>query len=207
MFYDILDEERVNILPRLSFLKDRFYLAGGTGLALQLGHRDSVDFDFFTKQSLDTFNLYKGLLQVFGQENVSKTLEEKDTLNVILNGNIKLSFFSYPYPLLEPLIREDFLNIANIIDVGCMKLSAIVNRAQEKDYIDLYFILKQISLVTLLSKAKEKMPDLDYNLILKSLIYFDDILKENVMFKHNQEISFDTVKEFLEEEVKKVMTQ
>lgn len=207
MFYDILDEERVNILPRLSFLKDRFYLAGGTGLALQLGHRDSVDFDFFTKQSLDTFNLYKGLLQVFGQENVSKTLEEKDTLNVILNGNIKLSFFSYPYPLLEPLIQEDFLNIANIIDVGCMKLSAIVNRAQEKDYIDLYFILKQISLVTLLSKAKEKMPDLDYNLILKSLIYFDDILKENVMFKHNQEISFDTVKEFLEEEVKKVMTQ
>lgn len=207
MFYDILDEERVNILPRLSFLKDRFYLAGGTGLALQLGHRDSVDFDFFTKQSLDTFNLYKELLQVFGQDNVSKTLEEKDTLNVILNGNIKLSFFSYPYPLLEPLIQEDFLNIANIIDVGCMKLSAIVNRAQEKDYIDLYFILKQISLVTLLSKAKEKMPDLDYNLILKSLIYFDDILKENVMFKHNQEISFDTVKEFLEEEVKKVMTQ
>src|SRR3989344_2520717 len=97
MFYDILDTERMNILPKLSFLKDRFYLAGGTGLALQLGHRDSVDFDFFAKESFNTFDVYKELLEVFGQENITKTLEEKGTLGVVLNKNIKLSFFSYPY--------------------------------------------------------------------------------------------------------------
>lgn len=207
MFYDILDKERVNILPKLSFLKDRFYLAGGTGLALQLGHRDSIDFDFFTKENFDTFDLYKELLKVFGQENISKTLEEKNTLYVVLNGNIKLSFFSYPYLLLEPLLKEEFLDIAGIIDIGCMKLSAVVGRAVEKDYIDLYFILKQIPLTILLLKAKEKMPDLDYNLILKSLIYFDDISKENVIFKHNSEISFNETKKFLEEEVKKAVAQ
>ena len=85
-----------------------------------------------------------------------------------------------------------------------MKLSAVTGRAVEKDYIDLYFILKQISLTTLLSKAKEKMPDLDYNLILKSIIYFDDVVKENIIFKHNRDVSFDEIKGFLEAEVKKV---
>lgn len=205
MYYDILDKDRINVLPDLSFLKERFYLAGGTGLALQLGHRDSVDFDFFTKENFNTFDLYKELLEIFGQENISKTLEEKNTLYVVLNRNIKLSFFSYPYLLLETLIKEEFLSIAGIIDIGCMKLSAVVGRAVEKDYIDLYFILKKISLSELLSKAKEKMPDLDRNLILKSLVYFDDVEKENIIFKHNFEISFDEVKGFLEEEVKKVV--
>ncbi|MBI2087080.1 MAG: nucleotidyl transferase AbiEii/AbiGii toxin family protein [Candidatus Zambryskibacteria bacterium] len=204
MFYDILDKERISVLPKLSFLKDRFYLAGGTGLALQLGHRDSVDFDFFTKKSFNTFDLYKELLEIFGQENISKISEENNTLNIILNGKIKLSFFLYPYLLLEPLIKEEFLNIAGIVDIGCMKLSAVVSRAVEKDYIDLYFILKQISLGTLLLKAKEKMPDLDYNLILKSLIYFSDVSTENIIFKHNHEVSFNKVKGFLEEEVKKL---
>lgn len=204
MFYNILDQERIDILPKLSFLKDRFYLAGGTGLALQLGHRDSVDFDFFTKESFNTFELYKELFAVFGQENISKTLEEKNTLYVVLNGSVKLSFFSYPYLLLEPLIKEEFLNIAGIVDIGCMKLSAVVGRAMEKDYIDLYFILKQIPLNTLLLKAQEKMPDLDYNLILKSLVYFEDVYKENIIFKNNLEVSFDEVRKNLEEEVKKV---
>jgi len=82
-------------------------------------------------------------------------------LGVVLNGNIKLSFFSYPYRLLNPLIKEEFLDIAGVVDIGCMKLSAVTSRAVEKDYIDLYFILKQISLADLLSKAKEKMSDID----------------------------------------------
>lgn len=205
MFYDILDKERMEILPKLSFLKGRFYLAGGTGLALQLGHRDSIDFDFFTKENFDTFDLYKELLEKFGQENIQKTLEEKNTLYVVLNGNIKLSFFSYPYALLESLVKEKFLDIADVADIGCMKLSAVVGRAVEKDYIDLYFILKQITLTELLSKAKEKMPDLDRNLILKSLIYLDDVEEENIIFKNNFKISIPEVKKFLEEEVKKLI--
>jgi len=205
MFYDILDEERINVLPKFSFLRGRFYLAGGTGLALQIGHRDSVDFDFFTKENFDTFDLYKELLEIFGQENILKTSEEKNTLHVVLNGNIKLSFFSYPYKLLDPLIQEEFLDIASVPDIGCMKLSAVVGRAVEKDYVDLYFILKQISLSLLLLKAKEKMPDLDQNLILKSMIYFKDVEREKIIFKHNFEVFFEEVKKYLEEEVRKVL--
>lgn len=205
MFYDILDTKRLSVLPKLSFLKERFYLAGGTGLALQFGHRDSIDFDFFTKEDFNTLDLYTELLEVFGQENIIKTLEEKNTLYVLIEGDIKLSFFTYPYVLLKPLLKEEFLNIASVADIGCMKLSAVVGRAVEKDYIDLYFILKHMTLDELLRKASEKMPDLDRNIILKSLVYFEDVEKENIMFKHNLELPFDEVKAFIEEEVKKVI--
>ncbi|MCX6703530.1 MAG: nucleotidyl transferase AbiEii/AbiGii toxin family protein [Candidatus Zambryskibacteria bacterium] len=86
MFYDILDSKRQNALPKLSFLKDRFYLAGGTGLALQFGHRDSIDFDFFTQEDFNTFDLYKELLEIFGQENITKGLEQKNTLYVVMKN-------------------------------------------------------------------------------------------------------------------------
>ena len=205
IFYDILDSDRINVLSKLSFLKNRFYLAGGTGLALQIGHRDSVDFDFFTTEHFNTSDLYGELLQVFGQNNIVKILEEKETLNVIINGDIKLSFFHYPYTLLEPTIQEKFLHIASVADIGCMKLSAVVGRAVEKDYVDLYFILKIIPLATLLSKAKEKMSDLEHNLILKSIIYFDDVVQENILFKHDFQVSFDEVKKYLQQEVKKIV--
>lgn len=202
MFYDILDNERKNILPKLSFLKDRFYLAGGTALALQFGHRDSVDFDFFSEKDFDTVGLYNELSEIFGKDTVIKVMEEKNTLYVFIDEKIKLSFISYQYPLLENLIQDEFLNIAHFIDIGCMKLSAIVSRAVEKDYVDLFFIFKKISLKELLAKAKEKMPTLDTNLILKSLVYFDDIEKEKINFKHNFEVSFDEIKDFISNEVK-----
>ncbi|MCX6703528.1 MAG: hypothetical protein NTV02_02490 [Candidatus Zambryskibacteria bacterium] len=106
--------------------------------------------------------------------------------------------------LLESLLNEEFLNIASVADIGCMKLSAVVGRAVEKDYIDLYFILKHMTLLELLSKAQVKMPDLDRNLILKSLVYFEDVEKEKIIFKHNLELPFDAVKKLIEEEVRKV---
>lgn len=90
------------------------------------------------------------------------------------------------------------------IDIGCMKLSAIVSRATNKDYVDLYYILKQVSLEKLLKSAKEKMPELDYNLILKSLVYFDDIKEEALIFKHNKQVDLKTVKDFFVQEIKKV---
>lgn len=201
MFYDILDQKRIEILPLFKFFKEKFYLAGGTGLALQLGHRDSVDFDFFTEDHFDTFKLYTEILEVFKGKKILKTLEEKDSLNIIIDDVIKLSILRYPYLLLKPAINEEYLKIASVEDIGCMKLSAITARSMEKDYIDLYFILKQISLRELLSQAHSKMPDLDQNLILKSLVYFDDVSPEEILFKNNSSIQFSDVKTFLKEQV------
>lgn len=170
-------------------------------MALQIGHRDSVDFDFFTENHFDTFKLYTEILEVFSGDKVLKILDEKDSLSGIINGEIKLSILGYPYMLIKPAIDEKYLRIASIEDIGCMKLLAITNRSAEKDYVDLYFILKRISLKELLSQACSKMPDLDQNLILKSLVYFDDIIPENIIFKNNSNVQFSDVKAFLKEQV------
>ena len=199
MFYDILDKKRLAILPLLKNFKADFYLAGGTGLALQLGHRDSIDFDFFSQKTFSTVKLFNKVKEVFVEHEIKKVQEENNTLTVFID-NIKVSFFSYNYNLVGKLLDEENFKIASVADIGCMKLSAIVSRATNKDYIDLYFILKSISLSELLKKAEKKMPDLDANLVLKSLVYFKDLVREPIKFKNKHNTNFEAVKIFFKKE-------
>ncbi|MBU4375122.1 nucleotidyl transferase AbiEii/AbiGii toxin family protein [Patescibacteria group bacterium] len=203
MFYNILDKKRLSILPLLNAFKKDFYLAGGTALALQIGHRDSIDFDFFCPKDIDTKKLFNKIKEIFKGRKILKTQEEKNTLSVFIDGNIRLSFLAYKYKLNEKLIDEKNIKLASAADIGCMKLSAIAGRASSKDYIDLYFILKIIPLDKLIKKANKIMPELDANLILKSLVYFDDIEKEPINFKNNNNVDFQQVKKFLIAKVKK----
>ena len=202
MFYNILDQKRINILLLLKDLKGDFYLAGGTGLALQIGHRDSVDFDFFNEKDIDTKKLFEILVKIFKGHELLKIQEEGNTLSVLIDQSIKLSFFTYKYKLLNSLINEEYLRIASIEDIGCMKLSAITGRANDKDYIDLYYILHNLKLENLLKKVLEKFPNLDSNLILKSMVYFEDVEKEPIIYKNNNYVDFEEVQQFLIEKVK-----
>lgn len=204
MYYDILDAKRRQILPLLKNFKADFYLAGGTGLALQLGHRDSIDFDFFSAKQIDTVALYQGVKAVFVGHRIEKVQEEKDTLTVFIDDSIKISFFSYPYKLIGKKISEENLDIASIIDIACMKLSAIVSRATNKDYVDLFFILQDLPLSKILLSLGKKFPDLDVNLVMKSLVYFKDVKKEPIKFKHRKNIDFTAVKSFLERQAREI---
>jgi hypothetical protein len=204
MFYNILDKNRLAILPLLKNFKKDFYLAGGTGLALQLGHRDSIDFDFFCQQDINTKKLFSQVKEIFLNHKILKVQEEKNTLTVFIDNNIKLSFFTYKYKLIDKFINEPNFRIASILDIACMKLSAITSRATNKDYIDLYFILKQIPLKSILNKLPKKLPELDINLVLKSLVYFKDISKDPIKFKNNRNTDFETIKTFLKKEINKV---
>lgn len=204
MFYNIIDNNRLLILPLLKKFKADFYLAGGTGLALQIGHRDSVDFDFFSAKNFATSKLYEKIKDVFAGHKISKVQEEKNTLTVFIDGKIKLSFFSYPYKLIGKLVNEENIKIASIEDIAVMKLAAIVSRATNKDYIDLYFILKKFSLRDILEKTEKKLPDLDINLVLKSLIYFTDIVYEPIKFKNGKNLDFPAIKKFFIAEVAKI---
>lgn len=207
MFYDILDEKRKSILPLLSEFKDGFYLAGGTALALQIGHRDSVDFDFFSADDLDTGELFEKLEDIFGDHTIQKVQDEKNTLTVIVDDSIKLSFFTYKYSLIGQLVAEEDINLASVEDIACMKLMAITSRSTEKDYVDLYYILQSIKLSDLLPLAQQKYSTIDTNLIIKSLVYFDDILEEAIIFKNNKKISFDKIKIFLQKIVKEYLEE
>ena len=206
LYFDILDQKRINLLPLLIPFKDNFYLAGGTALALLLGHRDSMDFDFFSSGPFSTADLFKKVEQVFADHQVIRTQDAKDTLTIIIDDGLKISFFAYPYKLVRPLISEVHFKIASIEDIACMKLAAIISRSVIKDYIDLYFILHNISLEKLLNFTKEKFFTIDTILVLKSLVFFEDIQEEPVLFRQNKAVSFKLVKEYLAETVKKYLT-
>lgn len=206
-YWDILDQKRKDILPLFKNFKDNFYLAGGTALALQLGHRDSIDFDFFCEKSFATEDLAQKVEKFFQHYQVTKIQEEKDTLTFLIDETIKISFFAYPYKIINPLLDEDNFKMASLEDIGAMKLSAITGRSVLKDYVDLYFILHKIGLDKLLEIMREKFPTMDTNLIIKSLVYFDDIQEEPILFKHGDKVSLESIKKYLSEMVRDSLTQ
>ncbi len=203
MHYEALDEKRRALLPALGAFKNDFYLAGGTALALQIGHRVSVDFDFFTEEGFDTEVLYEQVQKTFGQ--VPRTQESVHTLAVIVEDDVRISFMRYRYPLLAACVDTEHLRLASMPDIGCMKLGAIVSRAELKDYVDLFFILKQLSLTELLTDLSKKIPSLDQNLVLKALVSFDDIAREPIDFIKGNEVTFDEMRESIVQSVKSVI--
>ena len=202
LHYEILDDVRRGMLPLLFRLKKKFYLAGGTGLALQIGHRESVDFDFFSRDPFAPDMLAREVTGLLSPHPIQITQEEPGTLSFIASGDIRFSFFAYPYPLVRPLISEPFLSVASEEDIAAMKLHAVVGRASMKDYIDLYYILRERPLAQLFAVAREKSPSIDPIAIAKGLVYFDDVPQEPLRFRPGFEVDFETVKDFLRGRVK-----
>ena len=202
MKYDILPARQFQLYEKMkqqSWLQP-FYLAGGTALALHLGHRESEDFDFFSQEDFSNDFLHAQLKKIGSFQRMS---EAENTLHGSIN-QIKISFLGYKYPVLEDLVRNGFLNIAGVLDIACMKLSAIVGRGSKKDFIDLYFILQDFSLHELLSAYQNKYNISSYEyLILKSLTYFEDAENDPMPIMKNR-INWEDVKEYLIREVKKI---
>ena len=163
MYWNILDNSRKELLPFLENFPE-FYLAGGTALALKIGHRDSIDFDFFTPKDVNTHQLFNKIKQVFSGKNIQKIQEEWGTLTVLID-NVKVSFFQYNYSLIEDLEKTDYFFLASLSDISAMKCNALVGRATMKDYVDIYFLLNIYSLDQILSFSEQKFPELNRNLV------------------------------------------
>lgn len=178
------------------------YLAGGTAVALQLGHRISFDLDFFTPQEFDTAEIIKEL-----EKTVDFTLDE--TAKGTILGRIKdirFSLFLYKYRLLFPLKKFLDVNILNLRDIAAMKIVAISDRGTKRDFIDMYFMCKaKISIEGALKFYDKKYGTLASNLIhiKKSLVYFEDAEKQE-MPKMLVPCTWEEVKRFFEREVKKI---
>lgn len=207
LHYEILDEARRSLIPLLADFRGQFYLAGGTALALQIGHRDSVDFDFFSENGFDTIKLFAECEKTFAGHALTKTQDEKDTLSVVIDRSVAISYMGFPYPLVEPLVETSAMDLASIADIGCMKLSAITGRSTMKDYVDLYFILQVLPLAKLLEYTMHKFPTLDQNLILKSLVYFDDITDSAIKYAPGHEVNFKEIQTVLQKSVKEFLAR
>lgn len=205
-FYpDILDENQASILPKLGFLKKHgFYLADGTALSLQIGHRTSVDFDFFTPKHFDSDLLYTELEKEFEKE-AKKTNQEKDTLFVKIK-NVDISFFWYKFLPIKMGPVFEGVSLASLEDIAAMKLLAIIHRPAKRDYVDIYFLLKIFPLKTIFSYAEQKYPNFNDYLALRALTYFEDIKEPEAkrpIKVIDSSFSWKEAKKFIFEEVKK----
>ncbi|MDI6735054.1 MAG: nucleotidyl transferase AbiEii/AbiGii toxin family protein [bacterium] len=177
MFTGVLPKGTTIVLEKIAPLLRQweFYLAGGSGLALQLGHRISEDLDLFSINPFDSTKLYFTL-----QPNAStfeEILTEESTLLVILD-NVKLSFFYYPVPLLfEPLSFEG-IEVADWKDIMAEKMKTIAQRGSKKDFYDLFeiFYLKNLTIKEGVEIFKKRFENTGINCyhVLKSLVYFEE---------------------------------
>jgi hypothetical protein len=176
---EILPEAQRKLWTELSAVPHEFMLYGGTALALHIGHRNSVDFDFFANRELNIAALQRDIPFLAGAQVIQR---ERNTLSAIVDrsGPVKVSFFGVPnLPRLAPplVARDNGLRIASLIDLAGTKASVVQLRAEAKDYIDIDALLTRanITLPTALAAAQRLYgPTFNPEITLKALSYFGD---------------------------------
>lgn len=189
-------------------ITDQFYLAGGTALALQMGHRLSVDLDFFSQ----TDEILPPTRRA-----ISEALQQKYAIDIAdaglgslllgIQGSF-LGFYSYTYPLLSPPKVLKGNRLASLIDIGLMKMDALAGRGTRKDFIDLYFIAQTIPLETLLERSREKFPYVrNFPLMsLQAMVDFD-IAEKQAPIETNPAVSWTEIRAFFEAESRRIGKQ
>jgi len=158
--------KRLQKLPLLA--KTR--LVGGTALALQIGHRKSIDLDFFGELDFEIQELIDSIKE-FADLTI---LSESKNIHIYSINGIKVDFINYKYPWIDGTICEDDILLAGIKDIAAMKISAIIGRGTKKDFIDIAFLLQKFSLKDILDFYSLKYNDGSIFAAMKSLTYFDD---------------------------------
>ena len=191
LHYETVDEGTLGLLKQLQSLSilSEMRLVGGTSLALQIGHRKSIDIDLFGNLSAEYENLIDEL------KTIGEVVPLKNSKNIhsLLINNIKVDIVNYEYEWLTNKITTENIQLATIEDIAAMKLNAIIGRGSKKDFIDLFFILKDYSLATLMDFYTKKYNDGSTFLVLKSLTYFEDADMEEMPFMFNN-IDWQTIK-------------
>jgi len=172
LHYETIDSKTLGLLKRLQKIPElsKLRLVGGTALALQLGHRKSIDIDLFGNINSDIITISKKLDEI-GSLTV---LKKSKNINIYLIDNIKVDIVNYHYKWLESSNIVDELVIAGKKDIAAMKLAAITGRGTKKDFIDLFFLLESYQFDEVFGFYMQKYHDGSPFLVLKSLLYFDD---------------------------------
>jgi len=193
---EILSDSQLELTQLVGSFKDNYYLVGGTALALQIGHRRSIDFDLFSNEEISTSQILKQVKSVAEIERVlvDSTIE----LTIMVNG-VKLTWYAFGFKLL-PAVDGTFCRMPDPVTIGAMKLYALGRRAKWKDYVDLYFLLKEFDFTKLATKAEEIFGTaFEEKLARIQLSYFEDI-------NYQEEIDFMPGFSVEDEEVKKYLT-
>ena len=147
-----------------------FALGGGTNIALRKGHRLSVDLDFFTSKPFNTADIYKQITKIFKPAGL---LFEQNQTMMFLIDDIKIDFVLYPFEWVRPFDEIDSCRLIHLDDMIPMKLQALSNRFSKKDFWDVGFLLREISLDKMVEIFKQKFPPIDTGYIIHSLTNFE----------------------------------
>ena len=151
MFPKILTEEQIELLPLVKKFSDAFGLVGGTAVALQLGHRRSVDFDLFSEDDFDNNAILRKVKRIFPVEHIY--MDTASQLTFLANRGVRMTFYAYPYKIDYTERFETEIKLPDLLTLAAMKAFALGRRAKWKDYVDLYFILKKYSLSKIVYRA------------------------------------------------------
>jgi len=196
MHREILTDKQLQLLPLIKRFNKSFGLVGGTAFALHLGHRQSLDFDLFTYENFDRdavlskIRTYTKSLNIY----VKKTQE----LTLTVDG-IKMTFYKFPFPLDYTDNFSDIIKMPDLLTLCAMKAFAVGQRAKWKDYVDLYFSLKQCTITDISMRAREIFNgEFNPKLLRIQLNTFDDVdYREEVNFMPGFEISMEEIRSTL----------
>jgi hypothetical protein len=170
--FQTVDSGTLDLLKKISgqpaFFKHR--LVGGTSLALQFGHRLSIDLDFFSSVQMDYEEILLNL-KSFGKVDV---VSRSKFINSFFINDVKVDFVSLPYEWIDDPIIYESIRLASIKDIAAMKLAAITNRGSKKDFIDIALLIDQLGLDQMMICYHEKYPNGMEMMVLRSLVYFED---------------------------------
>jgi hypothetical protein len=198
MHSEVLTEEQKKLLPLIGTFSDKFGLVGGTAIALQIGHRRSVDFDLFTQENFDADTIREEIRKVAKIETVF--VENPNELTIAVD-KVKMTFYKYPFEILFSDSFENVIKIPDLLTLGAMKVFALGKRAKWKDYVDLYFIFNQFSFRQIADKARGLFAgEFNEKLLREELSYFSDIdYSEQIEYLKGFETADGEIKKSLQE--------
>lgn len=178
----------------------QFMLVGGTALSLQIGHRKSVDLDLFTSIDFEAELILQHLL---AEEYTPKVrFSQKQTLIIEIDG-VKVDFIRFKYPFAEDTILTEGIRLANIMDIACMKIDAIMGRGKKKDFCDLYYLLQYFSLTEIMEAYSKMYAHSTLFHVYKSLTWFEDADLDGDLVVLDKKFSWDTAKKAIVKAVEK----
>ena len=204
MHLEALNASGKKILPRLYRCSD-FYLAGGTALALQIGHRRSVDFDLFIGKEISN-TLLSSVREVFKDSQIAVSVNNAEELTIFID-EVKVTFLFYPFPVLLDFVVFDKMPMLGVKELSATKAYTIGRRGSYKDYVDLYFVLseKMIMLEEILEFAKKKYgSEFNGRLFLEQIAYLDDITDTEIVLLRGGQLDKKLLEDFFAERIKEL---
>jgi len=197
MHQNILNKEQNDLLPLIKEFNSSYGLVGGTAIALQIGHRQSVDFDLFTEADINQ-DLIRKKIKKLNLKIDHLIIESFQEFSIVINQT-KITFYQFPFSLEFEKKFNGWINLPNLETLGAMKVFALGKRNAWRDYVDLFFIFKEIGVDKVIHQAKIIFGG-EFNLkfFKAQLIYYQDLEYQPLDFMPGYKQSNQTIKNYLE---------